>query len=182
MRVAAIIIAILVLAIPMQWAISSRRGNKCGDCEKQLVASLRNNAGANAGTATFQQMGDKLRITLSLKNLPPGKHAVYLHANPVCETPDFATVGPHFNPDNRQHGGLNPLGHHNGDLANILVGNDRSGHATFDVTSVSLGTGWPNSIYRGESLVIHDMPDDLQSDPDGNDGKPIACGLVATGS
>jgi Cu-Zn family superoxide dismutase len=181
MRLGLIIVALLVLIIPVEWAISSRRGTKCGDCNQQIVAALRNNAGKNAGTASFKQVGDKLNITLDLKNLPPGQHAVYLHAKPLCEAPDYATVGPHFNPEGKQHGLLNPLGHHAGDLPNIFVEADGTANASFAVNSLSLGTGWPNSIYKGESLVIHDMPDDLKDDPDGFAGKPIACGLVASG-
>ena len=180
MRIAAIVIAILLLALPARWAISGRHGSKCGDCATRLVAELRNSDDEDAGTVTFQQIGPNLRINLALKNLPPGQHAVYLHTNPVCAPPDFRSVGPHFNPDQKEHGTLNPYGHHNGDLPNIVVRADRTADATFNVTSISLGTGYPNSIYRGESLVIHDLPDDLIDTPDGFADKPIACGIVAT--
>ena len=180
MRLTLIVVAVLVLALPARWVISGRRGNPCGDCTTRLVAELRNSEDQDAGTVTFQQFGPNLRINLALKNLPPGQHAVYLHANPVCSPPDFPSIGPHFNPDNKEHGTLNPYGHHNGDLPNVLVGADRTADATFNVASISLGTGYPNSIYRGESLVIHDMPDDLIDQPDGFAGKPIACGIVAT--
>ncbi len=182
MRLAAIVLAVMFLALPARWVISGRRPNQCNDCTKRLVAALRNNQGKDAGTASFQQIGPDLQIKLSLKNLPPGQHAVYLHANPICETPTFSSAGPHFNPGNKQHGALNPLGQHAGDLPNILVRADRTAEATFTLSTISLGTGWPNSIFRGESLVIHDMPDDRIDDPDGFAGKAIACGLVATGS
>lgn len=148
----------------------------------KLVVHIKNSDGQDAGTATFKQLKDgKLLIKLSLKNIDFGPHAVHIHQHPVCDAPDFEGAGPHFNPAGKQHGTLNPLGHHNGDLPeNISIGEDHTGDITFKVDDLSLDPNATNSIvaHGGTSIVIHEHADDMKTNPTGNSGNRIACGVI----
>jgi Cu-Zn family superoxide dismutase len=149
----------------------------------KLVVPLKTSAGQDAGTATFRQLkGGKLSVKLNLKNLPFGQHAVHIHEHPVCDAPDFKTAGGHFNPDGRQHGTMNPAGHHNGDLPqNISIGEDHAGQASFKIDYLSMTPGAANSILAngGTSIMVHEKADDMKTDPTGNAGNRIACGVIS---
>jgi Cu-Zn family superoxide dismutase len=153
-----------------------------GKKDKGLVIALKTSDGKDAGTATFKETkGNKLSIHLMLKNLPEGDHAVHIHQKPLCEAPDFKTAGGHFNPDMKQHGTMNPMGHHNGDLPqNISVGVEHTANVTWTVDYLSLGTGNPNDIVAkgGTSIMVHEKADDMKTDPTGNAGNRIACGVI----
>jgi superoxide dismutase, Cu-Zn family len=146
-----------------------------------VVVPIKTSAGEDAGTATFTQGKKDLVIKVNLKGLPVGEHAVHIHQKPLCDAPDFKTAGGHFNPDNKQHGTLNPMGHHNGDMPqNITIGEGHVGQATFKVTYLSLDPSSPNSILAngGTSIMVHEKPDDMKTDPTGNAGNRIACGVI----
>ena len=151
--------------------------------KETIVVPLKTSTGEDAGTATFKQGKNKLTIKLDLKNLPVGQHAVQIHAKPLCDAPDFKTAGGHFNPENKQHGALNPLGHHAGDLpANITIGEGHVGQVTFKVDYLSLDPASPNSILAngGTSIMVHEKADDMKTDPTGNAGNRIACGVITS--
>lgn len=148
-----------------------------------LVVPIKTSTGEDAGTATFTQEKSKLSIKLDLKNLPVGQHAVHIHAKPACDAPDFKSAGGHFNPENKQHGTLNPMGHHAGDLPqNVEIGEGHVGQATFKVDYLSLDPASPNSILAngGTSIMVHEKPDDMKTDPTGNAGNRIACGVITS--
>ena len=148
----------------------------------KLVVPIKTSAGQDAGTATFRQLKDgKLSIKLNLKNLPFGEHAVHIHEHALCGAPDFKTAGGHFNPAGKQHGIMNPAGHHNGDLPqNVSIGEDHTGQASFKVSDLSLDPAAPNSILAngGTSIMVHEHADDMKTDPTGNAGNRIACGVI----
>ena len=143
-------------------------------------AVLKDKAGQRVGQATLTETSDGLRIEVAGIGLPPGPKGIHIHAVGTCEPPDFVSAGAHFNPADRKHGRLNPDGAHAGDLPNLMV--TSAGAATLDVTAkaATLKDGMSASLFGpgGTSLVIHAQPDDEQTDPTGNSGGRIACGVI----
>src|ERR1700722_3599985 len=142
-------------------------------------ADIVNATGDKIGTATLVPSAGGVRIDLSVSQLPPGTHGIHIHTAGKCEGPDFKTAGGHFNPASKKHGRDNPAGPHNGDLPNIEVGPDGKATTSLLDTNVTLSDG-PNSLFpEGEtSIVIHAAQDDYKTDPAGNSGARIACGVI----
>lgn len=135
--------------------------------------------GKKIGTATLVEKKKGVSITLKVSGLSPGKHGFHLHENGVCEPPDFKSAGAHFNPLDKKHGVYNPAGKHAGDLPNLVVKEDGTAKITAIAEGATLGDG-PVSLFQegGASIVIHADPDDEMTDPAGNAGARIACGVV----
>lgn len=149
--------------------------------KKTVKVQLQNSQGQPAGTVTFTNAKNGVRMKIALENIPFGEHAVHIHQNAVCDAPDFKGAGGHFNPAGKKHGYENPMGHHNGDLPkNVSVGEDHRGDATFVLTDISMDPSAANSIFAngGTSVVVHEKADDMKTDPAGNAGNRIACGVV----
>lgn len=144
-------------------------------------AVLVDTEGRRVGEATFAESDDDPVVVLRLRawNLPPGVHGFHIHEAGSCETPGFETAGGHFNPFRKQHGLKNPHGPHAGDLPNLLVPAHGRVNVTIAIRRVTLGQG-RNSLLQpqGTSLVIHAGPDDGKTDPHGNSGARIACGVI----
>jgi superoxide dismutase, Cu-Zn family len=142
-------------------------------------ADIVNGQGEKIGTATFVASDAGVRIDLNVSQLPSGTHGIHIHAVGKCEGPAFTTAGGHLNPDMKKHGKDNPDGPHAGDLMNIEVGVDGTVKTMFLSSSVTLDNG-PNSLFHdgGTSIVIHEKADDYKTDPSGNSGARIACGVI----
>jgi superoxide dismutase, Cu-Zn family len=135
--------------------------------------------GQKIGSATFQPSSSGVRINVQVSQLSPGTHGIHIHAVGKCEAPAFTSAGGHFNPTSKKHGKDNPEGPHAGDLLNIEVAADGFGKATLSDPNVTLASG-PNSLFSeaGTALVIHEKADDYKTDPAGNSGARIACGVI----
>jgi Cu-Zn family superoxide dismutase len=147
--------------------------------QNSVKVEIKDLQGASVGTATLSPAkGGGVAIALDLKNLAPGEHAFHVHQAAKCEPP-FATAGPHFNPGTKKHGLENPDGSHAGDMKNITVGADGTAKVVVLNAQVTLAEG-ANSVFAngGTSIVIHAKPDDMKTDPAGNAGDRIACGVI----
>lgn len=142
-------------------------------------AVLKDAQGREVGTATFTEEKGGVELAVESRALPPGTHGIHVHAAGKCEGPEFKSAGPHFNPDHKQHGLANPAGHHGGDLPNLVVNAEGHGQLEATLTGATLAPG-PRSLLGGEgtALVVHAGPDDDKTDPAGNSGARIACGVI----
>jgi len=142
-------------------------------------ADIVNAQGQKIGTATIRQAGTGIRLAVKVSQLPPGTHGIHVHTVGKCEGPDFISAGGHLNPASRKHGKDNPEGPHAGDLLNIQVKASGDAEASLLDPNANLGDG-PNSLFHegGTAIVIHAKTDDYKTDPAGNSGARIACGVV----
>jgi Cu-Zn family superoxide dismutase len=142
-------------------------------------AALKTSDGKEVGSVNLTQTQTGVLINLSVKGLLPGEHAFHIHAVGKCEPP-FTSAGGHFNPTNRKHGLLAAEGHHAGDMPNLHV--PQSGELTVEVVNadVTLEKGKPNSVFDADrsAIVIHAGSDDYKTDPTGEAGGRIACGVI----
>lgn len=171
-------LAVPVLAA-LAWTIGCKPQVSVGSPKPAAFAILRNTAGTTIGTLDMAPTTGGVRITGNVLNLPAGTHGIHLHAVGRCEGPDFASAGGHFNPASAHHGLENPAGPHAGDLPNVVVG--ANGTVDVDVTDprVTLDAS-SNGVFDadGTAIVIHAGADDQKSDPSGNSGARIACGII----
>lgn len=148
---------------------------------KSAHADLVNAQGAKIGTAKITSTTNGVKIAVKVSQLTPGDHGIHIHNVGKCEGPAFTSAGGHFNPTSAHHGIHNTQDPHPhlGDLENLKVGQAGKASATFAISGVTLGDG-ANSLFHdgGTALVIHAKADDLMSDPSGNSGDRIACGVI----
>jgi superoxide dismutase, Cu-Zn family len=147
---------------------------------KSATAEIKDAKGQKVGEAKFKQVKTGVALEAKVTGLTPGIHAIHIHEAGKCEPPDFKSAGGHFNPAHKKHGLQNPDGHHAGDMMNMTV--DAKGKGTFKTTieGVTLAGSGDTSLFHtgGTSIVVHEKPDDMKTDPAGNAGARIACGLI----
>jgi Cu-Zn family superoxide dismutase len=173
------VIVLLLMSFAQDKPAATSSKKKSAGKEKTTVA-LKDAQGKGVGTATLSPAAKGVSIKLDLHNLPSGEHAIHVHQAAKCDAPDFKSAGPHFNPSNKHHGLKNPDGPHEGDMANIQVKKDGTLKKTIMNDRVSMDPSSANSVFAngGTALVIHAKADDEKSDPAGNAGDRIACGVI----
>lgn len=135
--------------------------------------------GAAKARATLKQQGGSVRVTVAATSMAPGVYGAHVHTVGRCDAPDFTTAGGHWNPTSRQHGRSNPAGAHLGDLRNLEVGPDGRGSVSFVMEGAGLADGpRPMLDADGAAVIVHAAADDYRTDPSGNSGARIACGVV----
>lgn len=140
--------------------------------------TLVDSQGKKIGHADFKEIKDGVQITVKVSGLKPGVHAMHIHETGVCTPPDFKSAGAHFNPHGKKHGAENPQGPHAGDLPNIVAAGNGQGRVNFIAPGLKL-KGSDGLLKSGKTaLVIHAHPDDGKTDPAGNAGDRIACGVI----
>lgn len=146
--------------------------------ERIASATLTRANGVPAGTVQLLANGNQLSLAVAVSGLPEGAHGFHLHSVGACKAPDFSSAGGHLNPTAKDHGSMSPGGSHLGDLPNLQIGK-----GTVTSTTIDLGTDRAQILSwlfddDGTAVVVHADPDDYQTNPSGNAGQRIACGVL----
>ena len=150
-----------------------------GFAQSAVHADIVDAQGKKVGTAAFRTSDNGVRIDVNVSGLPPGTHGIHIHIVGKCEGPSFTSAGPHLNTTSKKHGKDNPEGPHAGDLLNLEVNADGVGKTSLLDQNVTLGEGQSSLFHEGgTSLVIQANADDYKTDPAGNSGARIACGVI----
>ncbi|WP_454722604.1 MULTISPECIES: superoxide dismutase family protein [Cupriavidus] len=133
---------------------------------------------ATQGTVTFTQRGDRVLVTADVSGLPPNtEHGFHVHEKGDCSSPDAMSAGGHFNPTGKPHGSMSMPDHHAGDINNLRADASGRAQASFELSGVTVAPG-PTSVV-GHAVVVHKDPDDYRTQPTGNSGGRVACGVIA---
>lgn len=147
-----------------------------------ITADLARADGSWAGVATISKRSDGIFLSVAGEATAPGTFGMHIHSIGKCQGPDFASAGPHWNPGMKQHGRDNPMGAHGGDLPNIVAGADRKLTLEYKLPDIMLEGESGLLDADGAALVIHEKADDYLTDPSGNSGKRISCGVFKSGN
>lgn len=170
----------LIAAAGLAFSTAAFAGEHDGH-QGRAGASLRNAQGQVVGEVAAAREGGVIKVHLTVRGFAAGTYGVHLHQAGRCEAPDFASAGAHWNPGNHQHGRLNPQGPHLGDLPNLEALANGTGRIDFDVPVPAGAAADANPLLDedGTAIVIHAAPDDYRTDPSGNSGARIACGVLS---
>jgi Cu-Zn family superoxide dismutase len=151
-----------------------------GGMPGKVTTAIESRSGSTlTGSAEFVAHGGMLMITVKVKGGPPGVHAVHIHEKGDCSAPDASSAGGHFNPGGHQHGAPEAAEHHAGDLGNMTIGEDGTGSLMIHSKDLTLAEGAGSVL--GKSIIIHEKSDDFVTQPTGNAGGRIGCGVIKAG-
>ena len=128
------------------------------------------------GTITFKETEGGLEVTANVENLTPGDHAWHVHEKGDCSAPDASSAGGHFNPESHQHGAPDAEQHHAGDFGTLTAGKDGKATKTFTMKGIGLGDAATSVV--GKGFIVHEKKDDFKTQPTGNAGGRVACGVI----
>lgn len=162
--------------LPIAVVLAGCAGSSYGDRTAEAVLKP-TQGNAASGTVSFRQEGGSVQVTARVSGLTPGAHGFHIHDKGDCSAPDATSAGGHFNPTGKAHGHPDHADHHAGDMPQLMA--DAAGNATLSarLTGVSIGEGAANIVGRG--LIVHAAPDDFKTQPTGNSGARVACGVIA---
>jgi len=143
----------------------------------RAVARLEPTEGSTvSGVVTFEQLNGTVRIVADVSGLEPGVHGFHIHETGDCSAPDASSAGGHFNPQGYRHGAPGDDEHHAGDLGNIEAAEDGTAHLELEVDYITLASG--ETSVMGKAVIVHSDPDDFTTQPTGNAGSRLACGVI----
>lgn len=166
--------ALALATVGMTGCVSSEKQARYMAGKYRAQADLYRADGTRGGTAVAEEVDGDLRLIVEVTGVSRGPHGTHIHTTGKCEAPDFASAGGHWNPTNHQHGRENPAGAHMGDLPNINVDDDGRGRTIFTLKGTTVADMLDDD---GAALVVHAGPDDYKTDPAGNSGGRILCGV-----
>lgn len=177
----AMVAPVIVLASACSASTTSSHGPSSAAATAPMAhAKILAGDGSSRGEAMVMQATDGLHVTVKAEGLTPGLHAVHIHTTGTCTPPDFTSAGGHWNPTGHQHGKDNPQGMHMGDMPNMLAGADGRGEMEYVIPGGMIRDGaTPLLDADGAAVVIHAQADDNKTDPAGNAGGRVACGVLA---
>jgi Cu-Zn family superoxide dismutase len=181
MRISTISAAIMVVGLAACGSSTTDSPEPAGSATPtatamEAVAMLKTADGQSAGSVSASETPDGLAIALNVEGMSPGEHGVHVHTTGSCEPPKFESAGGHWNPTGKHHGLDNPEGHHAGDMPNLTVAADGTGKLDYTLAGATLAGLLDTD---GSAFVVHAMSDDQTSDPSGNSGDRIACGVFS---
>ncbi|MBC7544220.1 MAG: superoxide dismutase family protein [Candidatus Sericytochromatia bacterium] len=177
MKSGLLVTAGLVLCGGLAWAASAKA--PVPGYPTMAKAELRNTKGEVIGDARFVEGPAGVLISIKAKGLPPGSHGIHIHETGACDAPKFTSAGGHFHPEKHDHGFMHATGAHSGDLTNLVVAADGTVETELLAPKVTLQSGTASLLKpRGTALIIHAKADDYKSQPAGDAGDRIACGMI----
>ncbi len=143
------------------------------------MATIKDAAGRELGALMLSDGSGGITVSGTLRGMSPGEHGIHIHTTGACDAPAFTTAGGHWNPTSKMHGSQNPQGPHHGDLMNITVGADST--ATVQLTTMGGSLRGTDMLMDGDgaAIVVHAKADDYKTDPSGNSGDRVACGVIS---
>lgn len=172
------LVAALCLSLSTVTALAQGTDEKSSDPSNAIAVLHATEGNKVAGTVTFKEEADGVRVHAELTGLTPGNHGFHIHEFGDCSAADLTSAGGHFNPTNSPHAGPDASERHEGDMGNIEA--DASGKVTLDYLDhhISISPAHDKESVIGRSVIIHAKPDDLKSQPSGDAGARIACGVI----
>lgn len=171
-----------ILILPLIASCATMKTSKTTAVSEVITADLARADGSWAGVVTISKRSDGTFLSLAGEAQKEGTFGMHIHAVGKCAGPDFASAGPHWNPAMKQHGFENPMGAHGGDLPNVVAGADKKIALEYKMSDFTLEGADGIIDADGAAFIIHEKADDYKTDPSGDSGKRIICGVLKSGN